>query len=77
MEKPELEKIAGLANPAATVELVNFNPLAMNKYALMDRSTEFFQGMAPLPEEEIKPLRKALESEGLFVAREHKRPEAA
>ena len=60
-------------NSTGRVELVNFNPLAMNKYALMNKSTEFFEGMAPLPESEIEALRKILESAGLSVVREHKR----
>ena len=64
-------------NPAGSVELVNFNPLAMNKYELMNRSTEFFDGMAPLSENEVEALRKILESEGLSVVREHKRSNAA
>ena len=36
--------------PGGRVELINFNPLAINKYSLMNRSTEFFNGMIPLPD---------------------------
>jgi len=60
-------------NPGARVELINFNPLARNKYALMNRSTEFFERMEPLPSTEIESLRKILESAGLHVVREHAR----
>jgi pyruvate formate lyase activating enzyme len=60
-------------NPAARVELVNFNPLAMNKYALMNESTELFEGVAPLSESEMEAFQRILRSEGLTVVREHKR----
>ncbi|HUX13889.1 MAG TPA: glycyl-radical enzyme activating protein [Spirochaetia bacterium] len=60
-------------NPGARVEFVNFNPLARNKYALMNRSTEFFDGMVPLSASGIDALQKILESEGLVVVRDHTR----
>lgn len=60
-------------NPGATVELINFNPLARNKYALMNKSTEFFDGMAPLAESEIDALREILDYHGLIAVREHAR----
>ena len=44
-------------NPGGRVELINFNPLAVNKYSLMNRGTEFFSGMAPLPEGAVETLR--------------------
>jgi pyruvate formate lyase activating enzyme len=68
-----LARLIREANPAGKVELVNFNPLAVNKHALMGRSTEFFQGMAPLSEREIETRRAILQSEGLSLVREHKR----
>jgi glycyl-radical enzyme activating protein len=61
------------ANPGGRVELINFNPLAISKYALMDRGTEFFNGMAPLPEGEVEKLRTLLDGEGLAVVQEHRR----
>ena len=64
-------------NPGGRVELINFNPLAISKYSLMNRSTEFFNGMAPLPESEIEALRALFEAEGLAVVREHRRPGGA
>jgi len=60
-------------NPGGSAELVNFNPLAVNKYFLMNRSTELFDGMAPLTEPEMESLRALMEAEGLVVVREHKR----
>lgn len=60
-------------NPGGSAELVNFNPLAVNKYFLMNRSTELFDGMAPLAEPEMESLRALMEAEGLVVVREHKR----
>jgi pyruvate formate lyase activating enzyme len=60
-------------NPGGRVELINFNPLAVNKYSLMGWGTEFFNGMAPLPENEVEALCSLLEGEGLAVVREHKR----
>ncbi len=57
----------------ADVELMNFNPLAVNKYELMNRSTEFFEGMRPLGEMELEELRRILEAEGLHAIREHSR----
>jgi pyruvate formate lyase activating enzyme len=61
----------GECNPGGRVELINFNPLAENKYRLMDRDREFFKRMAPLREEELEALRALLEAEGLAVVREH------
>jgi pyruvate formate lyase activating enzyme len=60
-------------NPGGRVELINFNPLAANKYSLMNRSTEFFSGMAPLPDGQVETLCALFEAEGLSVVREHKR----
>jgi len=60
-------------HPGGRVELINFNPLAVGKYALMNRSTEFFNGMAPLPDGEVEALRALFEAEGLEVIREHRR----
>jgi glycyl-radical enzyme activating protein len=60
-------------NPGGRVELVNFNPLAINKHSLMGQDTELFNGMAPLAENEVEELRALLEAEGLAVVREHRR----
>ncbi|HCM27051.1 MAG: hypothetical protein A2Z99_20140 [Treponema sp. GWB1_62_6] len=59
-------------NPGGKVELINFNPLAENKYRLMDRDREFFQRMAPLGPEELAGLYAVLEAEGLAAVREHR-----
>ena len=63
-------------NPGGRVELVNFNPLAINKYSLMNRSKEFFDGMTPMPDGEVEALRAVFEAEGLAVVREHRRSDA-
>jgi pyruvate formate lyase activating enzyme len=60
------------SNPGGRVELINFNPLAENKYLLMDRDREFFRNMVPLESGEVAALRAILEAEGLAVAREHR-----
>jgi len=60
-------------NPGGRVELINFNPLAINKHSLMNRGTEFFHGMGPLPEPEVEALRARFEAHGLVMVREHRR----
>ncbi len=65
------------AAPGARVELVNFNPLAVSKYALMNRGTEFFRGMTPLSDGGVDALRALFEAEGLTVVREHPRSDGA
>jgi pyruvate formate lyase activating enzyme len=61
------------ANPGGRVELVNFNPLAINKHSLMNRGTEFFNGMAPVSEGEVEALRALIDAAGLAAVREHRR----
>jgi pyruvate formate lyase activating enzyme len=56
----------------ARVELINFNPLAENKYRLMDRDREFFQNMTPLAADELDELHGLLEAEGLEAIHEHR-----
>ncbi len=68
-----LASIVRETNPGGRVELINFNPLAINKYSLMNRGKEFFNGMAPLPDGEVEALRALFEAEGLAVVREHRR----
>jgi pyruvate formate lyase activating enzyme len=58
-------------NPGGRVELINFNPLAENKYLLMDRDRDFFRNMVPLGSGELAALRGILEAEGLAVVAEH------
>jgi pyruvate formate lyase activating enzyme len=59
-------------NPGGKVELINFNPLAENKYRLMDRDREFIRRLHPLGAEELSELQALLEAEGLAVIREHR-----
>ena len=70
-----IRAIAGFiqgCNPGGRVELINFNPLAPNKYRLMNRDQEFFRGMAPLNAEALAELNSLLEAEGLTTVREHR-----
>jgi pyruvate formate lyase activating enzyme len=59
-------------NPGGRVELINFNPLAANKYLLMNRDRDFFQAMAPLNADELAELHAILEAEGLAAIHEHR-----
>lgn len=59
-------------SPGARVELINFNPLAENKYLLMGRDRDFFREMEPLSAEELAGLYAILEAEGLTSVREHR-----
>ena len=63
-------------NPGGRVELMNFNPLAVAKYALMERSTEPFAGMVPLAAAEVAAFHALFEAEGLVVVRDHERETA-
>ncbi|HUW41832.1 MAG TPA: glycyl-radical enzyme activating protein [Rectinemataceae bacterium] len=67
-----LARFIGDCRPGGRVELINFNPLAPNKYRLMNRDQEFFRGMAPLGAEELAKLQAILEAEGLTTVREHR-----
>jgi pyruvate formate lyase activating enzyme len=58
-------------DPRGRVELINFNPLAGNKYLLMNLDREFFLHMAPLDSGELAELHAILEAEGLAAVREH------
>jgi pyruvate formate lyase activating enzyme len=59
-------------DPGGRVELINFNPLAENKYLLMNRDREFFRDMVPLNAGELSQLHAILEAEGLTAIREHR-----
>jgi glycyl-radical enzyme activating protein len=59
-------------DPRGRIELINFNPLAQDKYRLMDRDREFFRRMAPLGADELAGLHAVLEAEGLAAVREHR-----
>jgi pyruvate formate lyase activating enzyme len=60
------------SNPGGRVELINFNPLAENKYLLMNRDRNFFRHMVPLGADELAELHAILEAEGLAAIREHR-----
>lgn len=54
------------------VELINYNPLAVNKYQLMNLDQDFFRNMEPLDQEELSELYAILQEEGLEVVRDHR-----
>jgi pyruvate formate lyase activating enzyme len=59
-------------NPGGRVELINFNPLAVNKYQLMNLDRDSFLHMEPLKAEELAVLHAILEAEGLTAVRERR-----
>jgi pyruvate formate lyase activating enzyme len=67
-----IARFVGECQPGGRVELINFNPLAGNKYLLMNRDREFFEHMAPLGADELAELYAILEAEGLAAVREHR-----
>ncbi|MDA3811183.1 MAG: glycyl-radical enzyme activating protein [Spirochaetaceae bacterium] len=52
------------------IELINFNPLAVNKYRLLGRENEKLQAMKPFSESELKKFFAILESEGISIIKE-------
>ncbi len=67
-----LARFVAESNPGGRVELINFNPLAADKYRLMDRDRSFFRGMKPLGSEALDGLYGILAEEGLKPVREHR-----
>ncbi len=70
------ENIRGIARfvkreaPGQAIELINFNPLAINKYRLMDMRREILEPMTPYSESELDGFYRILEDEGVPVIRE-------
>ena len=56
--------------PGTGIELINFNPLAENKYRLMGREYEFLAEMKPYSGEELDKYYAILEDEGIHGIRE-------
>ena len=52
------------------IELINYNPLAENKYRLMNRDTTVLKGMKPLNESELDSLYEIIASEKVPVVRQ-------
>jgi pyruvate formate lyase activating enzyme len=72
-DRENIEAIArfiAACRPGGRVELMNYNPLAGNKYRLMDRDREFFRGLAPLDASALAGFRAILAGEGLEVVGE-------
>jgi len=54
------------------VELINFNPLAVNKYRIMGRGEGDLKDMEPYTEKELDRFYSILEEEGVPLVRENK-----
>jgi len=54
------------------IELMNYNPLAENKYRLMGKNYEVLKGMKPLSENELEQLYQIVKNEGIEIVRETK-----
>ena len=59
-------------NSDIPIELINFNPLAENKYRLMGKEYEIFKDLRPLSEEQLEELYQIIKDEGLTIVRETK-----
>lgn len=63
-----VRQIAGFVysiNSSIPIELMNFNPLAENKYRLMGRDHDILKGMKPLTASELEELYRVVEDEGV------------
>jgi pyruvate formate lyase activating enzyme len=56
--------------PETPVELINFNPLAENKYRLMGKEYAFLTEMKPYSEDELDRFYSIMEKEGVTFQRE-------
>lgn len=54
------------------IELMNYNPLAENKYRLMSKSYDVLNGMKPLSESELDELYRIVKGESVEIVRETK-----
>lgn len=54
------------------IELMNYNPLAENKYRLMHKDYDVLKGMKPLLDNEFDQLYQIVKNEGLEIVRETK-----
>jgi glycyl-radical enzyme activating protein len=66
-----LQDIATIRGRAISMELLNFNPLTMNKYQLMNRDNPAMQNLQPLPLKKINQWQAILESFGLEIVGKH------
>lgn len=57
-------------NKNIPIELMNYNPLAENKYRLMHKNYDVLRGMKPLSENELDQLYQVVKNEGVEIARE-------
>ncbi|MGL1892693.1 MAG: glycyl-radical enzyme activating protein [Spirochaetaceae bacterium] len=57
-------------SPGTEMELINFNPLAQNKYRLMGKDYDFMKKMKPYTREELDCFYSILKEEGIGAKRE-------
>lgn len=57
-------------SPDTAIELINFNPLAENKYRLMGKDYEFLNKMKPYSQKELDVFYSFLKDEGVRIKRE-------
>ena len=57
-------------SPQTEIELINFNPLAENKYRLMGKNYESLSVMKPYSQNELEAFYSILEEEGALVKKE-------
>lgn len=67
-----LQDLATLRSKALSIELINFNPLTLNKYQLMNVDNRAMHNLQPFPEGKIKQWQSLLESFGLEIVSEQK-----
>lgn len=59
-------------NKSVSIELMNYNPLAENKYRLMGKTYKEIKGMKPLSENELDILYQIVSNGGITIIRETK-----
>lgn len=73
-----IENIKNIANyvyntsKEIPIELMNYNPLAQNKYRLMNKNYDVLRGMKPFPENALDELYQTVINEGVEIVRETK-----
>jgi len=65
-------RFVGALSGQIPVELINFNPLAANKYRIMGREEGSLKDMEPYTEKELDRFYTILEEEGVPLVRENK-----
>ncbi|NQT59859.1 MAG: glycyl-radical enzyme activating protein [Bacteroidetes bacterium] len=64
----EIGRFVHKTAPHVSIELINYNPLAVNKYRLLGLDTDFLQKMKPFNDEKLNEFSHILYEEGISVA---------